>query len=149
MAYKKIKELQQKEYDNKNEYWKNQPELKDSEFIQYLQNVEKQGKKIMAFEELCKYRINKKIPKSLPFEERKRLFCASDEWKSHIFQTNKHLEEKDLTEENIQFEINQAGILMGISLETSLGTNWAHYSTFDAECEVILDKGDIKYEMQE
>lgn len=149
MAYKKIKELQQKEYDNKNEYWKNQPELKDSEFIQYLQNVEKQGKKIMAFEELCKYRINKKIPKSLPFEERKRLFCASDEWKSHIFQTNKHLEEKDLTEENIQFEINQAGILMGISLETSLGTNWAHYSTFDAECEVILDKGDIKHEMQE
>lgn len=150
--YKKIKDLQQKEYNAKNEYWKNQPELKEPEFIQQFWEAKEREKrnpsqKVIELWELCKYRINKKIPKLLPFEERKKLFCASTEWNNHIRQINKHLEENELTEENIQAEIEQAGILMGISLEQSFSTNWIKYALFDADCEVILDKGNIKYEI--
>lgn len=151
-AYKHIKELQQKEYDAKNEYWLAQPELREPEFIKQINDAKEQEKndplkRVMEFWELCKYRLNKKIPKSLPFEERKKLFCASSEWNSHIRQINKHLEEDELTEENIQEEIDHAGIQMGITLEQSFDTNWISYAMFNAECEVMLDKGNIKYEL--
>ena len=59
-----------------------QPELNDSDFITLVKNgIEKEkndsSEKFIFCWELCKYILNKKIPSTLPFEERKKLFIVA------------------------------------------------------------------------
>jgi hypothetical protein len=58
---------------------------------------------------LAKYRLNKKIPNTLSFEERKLLLINSEEWNGWIHQQNKHHSADELTEDNIQKEIDAVG----------------------------------------
>lgn len=74
--YKRIEEIQQKESVALNNYWRNQPELKEPDFLFQLNLlIEKQRQdplqRIMYMWELAKYRLHKLIPSGLSFEERK------------------------------------------------------------------------------
>ena len=80
----------------------------------YQRNDPKQ--RVMHIWELAKYRLNKKIPNNLPFQERKRLLVNSPEWNGWIHKNNNHLTEEELTEENIQQEIDTVGILWGMEI---------------------------------
>lgn len=121
-VYKRIEEIQRKESEALNNYWLKQPELREDGFLAILaKEVEKQRKdpthRIMYLWELAKYRLHKRIPQSLPFEEKKRLLVNSEEWNGWIHLNNKHLTADELTANNIDAEINTIGICWGMELE--------------------------------
>lgn len=95
--------------------------------------------------ELFKYRLNKKIPSTLPFEERRKLFISSGEWNSRIRMANKHLSEDELNESNIQAEIDRAGILAGMEMEQQFEYMKMQKTFNEGYCELVLDKGNIRY----
>ena len=97
------------------------------------------------FCELCIYRINKKLPSTLPFNERKELFISSPEWNGKTRMQNNHLKESELTAENIQFEIDLAGKLAGFELQKKFYTPKIVKSVNEGYCELVLDKGNVKY----
>lgn len=120
-GYQRIKEIQNNEEMELNEYWNNQPELHEIEFQNQLKEaIEKKknnpNEKVMPIWELAKYRLNKKIPNNLTFEERKKLLIDSAEWNGWIHKNNKYITEEELTEENIQQEIDNVGTCWGIEI---------------------------------
>jgi hypothetical protein len=149
-CYKQIVEARKKYLDKINAYWILQPEIKEPAFIQQMLEAGEREKKnpqsrVISFWELCQYRLNKKVPNHLPFEKRKRLLVQTSEWKGQIRQMNKHLKENELTPENIQAEINHAGVLAGIELDRLLRNDFDRKSFVDAYCEIVLDKGNVRY----
>lgn len=122
--YQRIEEMQRKEEQALNDYWINQPELREPAFQAQLQEAVERGKKdphqrVMHIGELAKYRLNKKIPNTLTFEERKVCLINSKEWNGWINQHNKHLSADELTEDNIQKEIDSVGIRWGMEIMKS------------------------------
>lgn len=120
-GYQRIKEIQNNEEMELNEYWNNQPELHEIEFQNQLKEaIEKEknnpNEKVMPIWELAKYRLNKKIPNNLTFEERKKILIDSAEWNGWIHKNNKYITEEELTEENIQQEIDNVGTCWGIEI---------------------------------
>jgi hypothetical protein len=116
--YQRIEEMQRKEEQALNDYWINQPELREPAFQAQLQEAVEREKKdphqrVMHIWELAKYRLNKKIPNTLTFEERKVCLINSKEWNGWINQHNKHLSADELTEDNIQKEIDSVGTRWG------------------------------------
>ena len=119
--YKHIQEMQFKEEQALNDYWKKQPELLEPAFQKQLREAYDREKmnpaqRVMPICELAIYRINKKIPNDLPFEERKKLLISSEEWNGWIHQHNEHLSAEEITEYNIQKEINSVGNLWGFEI---------------------------------
>lgn len=112
--YHHIIEVQQTEDKALKDYWLQQPELQEEDFTAQIQaKMAKDPKqKIMGLWELGIYRLNKRIPNNLTFDKRKELLINSKEWNGWIHQHNKHLEGEDLTEENIQSEIDNVGMLL-------------------------------------
>ena len=126
--FERIKEIQESENIAANNYWKAQPELEEADFLKQLNESIELGKddpglRLMRFWELGKYRLRKKVPKSLPFEKRKELLIQSEEWNGWIHQHNKHIPEDDLTEDNIDEEITHTGTEWGIELEQRFRPN--------------------------
>lgn len=122
--YQCIEEMQRKEEQALNDYWINQPELREPAFQAQLQEAVEREKKdphqrVMHIWELAKYRLNKKIPNTLTFEERKVCLINSKEWNGWINQHNKHLSADELTEDNIQKEIDSVGIRWGMEIMKS------------------------------
>lgn len=122
--YQRIEEMQRKEEQALNDYWINQPELREPAFQAQLQEAVEREKKdphqrVMHIWELAKYRLNKKIPNTLTFEERKVCLINSKEWNGWINQHNKHLLADELTEDNIQKEIDSVGIRWGMEIMKS------------------------------
>lgn len=122
--YQRIEEMQRKEEQALNDYWINQPELREPAFQAQLQEAVEREKKdphqrVMHIWELAKYRLNKKIPNTLTFEERKVCLIDSKEWNGWINQHNKHLSADELTEDNIQKEIDSVGIRWGMEIMKS------------------------------
>lgn len=148
--YKQVLEANKTMLDEMNNYWVSQPELKEIDFLQQLMRAkEREAKdprqKLMPLWELSQYRLWKRVPTNLPFEERKKLFISSPEWNGQIRQLNHHLTADELNEDNIQSEIDHAGILYGIELQKRF-ENVKMYKAFnEAYCELILDTGDIRY----
>ena len=142
--YKQIEELQQKENQTLNDYWIAQPELHEEAFLLQLQAAyDKEQKnpqqKVMPIWELTKYRLNKKIPNTLPFEERKRLLINSEEWHGFIHQKNKHLTADELTAENIQNEIDTIGTSWGIKLTKKLQKlEWVPIALNSNICKIYI-----------
>ena len=123
-----------------------QPELKDPAFLAIAKNANsKPNERFSVTQELYKYRLNKKIPNTLPFEERKKLFINSQEWNEVIRKRKNHLLENQLTVENIQSEIDNAGILAGFEIEKYFCAAKLNKAINDGYCELVLDKGDVKY----
>ena len=122
--YQRIEEMQRKEEQALNDYWINQPELREPAFQAQLQEAVEREKKdphqrVMHIWELAKYRLNKKIPNTLTFEERKVCLINSKEWNGWINQHNKHLSADELTEDNIQKEVDSVGIRWGMEIMKS------------------------------
>lgn len=119
--YQRIERMQRHEQQALNDYWNNQPELHETAFQAQLQESFDRAKNephhtVTYFEELAKYRLNKKIPKTLTFDKRKELLINSGEWNGWIHQHNNHLSADELTEENIQKEIDTVSTLWGMEL---------------------------------
>lgn len=108
--------MQQQEQRALNEYWSRQPEIKEPEFLMQLTKASENGQRVMPIWELAKYRLNKKIPSNLPFEEKKSQLINSEEWNGWVHQHNKHLSAEELTKDNIQNEINTVGTYWGIDI---------------------------------
>lgn len=149
--YKQVLSSRQKYVDDLNNYWRNQPELNEMDFIQQMmaaKEIEKKdpAQRVIPLWELCKYRINKKAPANLPFEERKRAFIQSAEWNGEIRMLNKHLSESELTPENIQQEIDAAGISYAMEIDKRFSYQWMYKSYTEGYCEIVLDKGNVRYQ---
>ncbi|MCV3501450.1 hypothetical protein L8X52_07430 [Campylobacter lari] len=119
--YLRIEAIQQKENQSLNDYWLNQPELHEQDFLIQLGTAldrEKSDPKqrVMHILELAKYRLNKKIPATLSFEERKFRLINSEEWNGRIYQQNNHLSENELTEDNIQKTIDSVATCWGMEI---------------------------------
>ena len=117
--YKNIEEMQQNEEKALNDYLNNQPELQEVAFQNQLKEALKKAKqndKVVLAWELTKYRLHKLIPNNLPFEEKKSRLVNSEGWNCWIHKNNKHLSEEELTEENIQHEIDTVATCWGMQI---------------------------------
>ena len=56
------------------------------------------------------------IPPTQPFAERKERLIKSEAWNGWVYQHNNHLTEEELTEENIDKEIDTAGYCWGMDI---------------------------------
>lgn len=141
--FKCIEKIQKDEIRALNDYWKNQPELKDEEFIKKLNSAYQKGDKVIEIWELTKYRLNKKIPESLSFDKRKELLVNSEEWNGWIHKNNKHLSEEELTEENIQKEIDVVGTLWGMEIMKKYQKNeWLPIALNSEICKIYIPQND-------
>lgn len=142
--YQRIEEMQQEESKALSDYWTKQPELQEAAFQAQLQAALEREKndphqRVMPFWELTKYRLNKKIPTNLTFAERKDLLIHSDEWNGWVHQHNKYLEPDELTEENIQKEIDAVGTCAGMDLMKRFQKlEWIPIAMSSAVCEVYI-----------
>ena len=148
--YKQVIEADKQARENRQKYFQSLPELTEESFIKQLSQAIERAKnnptqRFLPMWELGIYRINKKIPRDLPFEERKRLFVNSPEFNSHIHQINQHKKESELTEENIQNEIDSAGRRAGIALDKQFDSARDQKAFAEGFCELIIDKGDVHY----
>lgn len=149
-VYKSVVDANKQNIKVRQDYCYSQPEMNEPEFLQIINDgLEKQKQnpkeRFIFTWELCKYRLNKKIPASLPFEVRKRLFIETPEWNGRIRKNNPHLSEDELTVDNIQQEIDHAGIQAGMELEMQFDAMKMQKAINDGYCELVLDKGNIKY----
>lgn len=142
--FKRIEEMQQAENDALFDYWQQQPELNEPEFIALLAaEFEKQkhdpSQRVMFIWELAKYRLNKMLPNNLPFEDRKKRFVESEAWNSWINQHNTHLLPDEITEENFQKEIERVGIRWGREIEKKFHTlKWIPIALNSGMCKVYI-----------
>lgn len=143
-AYKRIENAQNAENKARAEYWKQQPELNEPKFIAQLnaefeKNKQNPNYRVILIWELAKYRLNKLIPQDLPFEEKKYRLINSTAWKGRIHQQNNHLAPEDITEDNIQQEINIVAIRWGMEIEWSFKKEeWELFATSSAMCKVFI-----------
>jgi len=149
-TYKAVIEANKKSIEERRKYILSQPELNEYEFNKIVEEglqkeKENPSERFMFIWELCKYRLNKRIPSNLPFETRKQLFISSNEWNGRIRKINKHLSAEELTPENIQAEMDSAAIHAGMELDHQFESTRLHKAFNDGYCELIIDKGDIKY----
>lgn len=114
--YQKIKKTQENEYKALNEYWRSQPELNELDFQKQLIEAQAKDERIMPIWELSKYRLNKRIPKDWSFEDRKKALLSCPEWFGWIHQNNSPKKPEEITEENIQAEIDHLGIQTGMEI---------------------------------
>lgn len=114
--YRRLDAIRQREYDALNNYWRQQPELQEPAFLAQLQEALQRGERVMQIWELAKYRLNKMLPPELPFAERKERLINSEAWRGWINQHNQHLAPDEITEENIQAEINNVGVRWGMEI---------------------------------
>lgn len=139
-VYQRIDEIRQKEEKALNDYLLSQPELNEQAFVDQIQEaIKKSPHKIVGFWELGKYRLNKKIPNTLPFEERKSRLVNSEEWRGWINQHNKHLAPEEITEDNIQHEINEVGTRWGMELMKRIQRlEWVPIAMNSGMCRVYI-----------
>lgn len=143
-AYRRIQNMQQQERDALSDYWKAQPELKEPAFQQQILLAQKQEaddprQRVMYIWELASYRLQKKIPKELPFKERKARLLDCEEWNGRVYRSNHHVVATDLTEENIDAVIKEIAVCNGIELESRFKPHeWISIAMNDNICEVSL-----------
>lgn len=142
--YQRIEKMQRDEEQALNDYWINQPELCEPAFQAQLQEAVEREKKdpcqrVMHIWELAKYRLNKKMPNTLTFEERKDRLINSEEWNGWIHQHNKHLSADELTEDNIQKEIDSVGICWGMEImKTFQKLEWLSIALDSEICNIYI-----------
>ncbi len=149
-CYRKVLGAYQEMIDKINDYWQVQPELKEPEFIQQIERTmreEKSNPQCRCFPliELGKYRLMKKVPASLPFDERKKLLISSPEWNGRIQQLNPRISAEELTEDNIQAEIEYVALHAGMDLQQQFEDIRMFQAFTEGYCELVLDTGDIRY----
>lgn len=138
-VFKQIDEIRRKELDDLKNYLRNQPELQEPAFIVQIQEESKKGQPIALLLELGKYRLNKLIPATLPFAERKECLLKSEAWNGWMNQHNKHLTSEELTEENIDKEIDSVGFRWGMDiLKRYLRPDWVSIAMNSGLCKIYI-----------
>lgn len=149
--YKEVLEANKSMLEAMNSYYSSQPEIEEEEFIQQLTNAKKRETenpneyKCFPLFELAKYRLWKKTPKELPFEERKKILISCSEWSGKTRQLNYHLTADELNEDNIQEEIDRVGQYYGYDLQQQFENIRLHKVFVESYCELVLDTGNISY----
>lgn len=112
-SYSQIKKIQDEEARAIENYLSQQPELSDPEFIKWMEEALSQNRNLKTGVELHVYRLNKSIPTTLSFQERKQRLIGSQEWKH--FTANKSDQDNvdNITEDNIQAKIESCGRYYG------------------------------------
>lgn len=143
-GYRRIKESQKNSNINIQEYISKQPELKESLFVDII-NKEKEklqndpNYKFDLLGELTVYRLNKKIPDTLSFEERKKRLISSEEYNGWGYQHDEHISPDMIVEENIQEEINKIGRCWSLDLMKSLGVlKWIPMAVNEDICKICI-----------
>lgn len=142
--YQRIKKMQHDELQALNDYLITQPELHEPAFQAQLQKAIEREKedplqRVMPIWELAKYRLNKEIPISLTFEERKARLVNSNAWNSWIYQHNEHLSADELTEDNIQKEIDSVGTCWGMEImKTYQKFEWLPIALNSEICKIYI-----------
>ncbi len=142
--YKRIVEMQQAENESLCKFWQQQPELKDPGFAAFLEDAfEKQksnpAHRVMGVLELAKYRLNRMIPNDLPFEDRKKQLIESEAWNCWVNQNNTHLLPDEITEENIQQEIDRVSVYWGMDIEKRYNKfEWIPFAMNGGMCKIYI-----------
>ncbi len=142
--YKRIEAMQKADKEALNHYWQQQPEIREPEFLAILEKERRKQEldptyRISYFRELGIYRLKKLLPTNLPFEERKEAFIKSDAWNCWINQHNTHLNPEEITENNIDEEIENVGRRWGMDIEKKYNTmSWIHLAMDGAICKVYI-----------
>lgn len=143
-AYKKIEEMQKQEEQALADYLAKQPEFSEEGFKNQLDKAYEREKadskqRVIIMQELAEYRLNKKIPYMLPFEEKKALLLKSEEWNGRINQANMNITEKEITEDNIQEIIKKVASLWGIEMINKFQKfKWAPIATDSDVCKIYI-----------
>ncbi len=142
--YKRIEAMQKADSEALSCYWQQQPELKDPDFWAILEQERKKQEldpthRILYLWELGIYRLKKQLSTDLPFEERRERLIKSEAWNCWINQNNRHLSSEEITEDNIDKEIENVGRLWGMDIEKKYNTlNWIYLATNGAICNVYI-----------
>lgn len=142
--YKRIEAMQKADNEALNNYWQQQPEIKEPEFLAILEKERKKQEldpshRILYFWELGIYRLKKMLPTHLPFEERKEKLVKREAWNCWINQHNTHLKPEEITENNIDKEIENVGRRWGMDIEKQYNTmSWIHLAMNGAICKVYI-----------
>ncbi|MBP1639489.1 MAG: hypothetical protein H6Q17_1072 [Bacteroidetes bacterium] len=147
--YQKIEAMQREEEQVLENYWSKQPEVNEPAFITQLQKASEGGQRVMIIWELEKYRLNKKIPNTLSFEDRKSRLITSEEWNGWIHQHNKHLSEDELTEDNIQKEIDMVGTCWGMEIMKKYQKmEWFQIAMNSEICNIYIPRSPVPSDLQ-
>lgn len=142
--YQRIVAMQSADREALDKYWSSQPEMQDPEFCAILaQAAEKQAHdphcRLMIVWELAKFRLNKMLPKNMPFEARKICLINSEAWNCNINKINKHLAPEEITVDNIDDVINSIGTNWGIDIQKRFDTlAWTQLALNSALCEIYI-----------
>lgn len=145
-SYKTIKATQKEELNKLTSNLFRQKEFNDYEISQDLIKLEKMYNNYDEFVKILSklhlYKLNKKISKKLPFNERKKMFLLTPERNNKLIPKDSFLGENELTEDNIQKEIEETAKLNAIhdlfyiiSKPQNLINN--------GDCEILIDNGNL------
>ena len=106
------------------QYLNAQPEMQEQEFLEQIKLAEKIRKEnpdatVDYFYELTCYQLNKKFPRLLSFEQRRKLLLESTEYQKWLLHCNR--KDEDITEANIQEKIDHIASCVAFNLKKSLG----------------------------
>lgn len=143
-VYKRIENIRRAEQQDMVDYLRRQPEFQDPEFLNHYKSLIERDLGVQQpfapFSILERYRINRRIPSTLPFIERKQRLVSSKEWDGWIHQNNPHLNEDELTEDNIQHEIDLVGDRWGRQVWKSFlkDKEWLSIAMGSGLCKVYI-----------
>lgn len=142
-TYERITNLRKQGNKALDDFIKAQPEMNNQDFISHILNVVEDAKCTRTpfhwVSELMKFRLHKRIPSTISFEERRELLVNSREWKGQTYSSNQHLQPDEITVDNIEAAIDKVGYLAGIDIELDLSyINWLRVALIDAPCEVRI-----------
>ena len=143
-TYNRILDIHKREGEKIKSFVFSQPEMKDPLFISHLNMMLKNnGKNVNIMHELFKFRFNKRFPNTLPFEQRKQLLLASQEYQTDPF----HLLNKtiDISPENIQSIIDSIAINIAFAMQVNGVREKVDIAFKDGLCEILLDKNEVQY----
>lgn len=145
-SYAKIRDYQNNNSKTITEYFQNQPETKEQEFLLMLKTADERKQQDPKYNPdllslLCQYRLNKEAPQTLGFERRKKVFYENAEKVKDIKNQDKSLIDIELTPENIEYYYEVLAGNLATKLQMSLTRmNWIIYMMTEANCEIIIDK---------
>lgn len=142
--YQRIVAMQSADREALDKYWSSQPEMQDPEFCAIIEKAAEKQKldpnyRFMIVWEMAKFRLNKMLPKTMPFEARKICLINSEAWNCNINKINKHLAPEEITVDNIDDVINRIGTNWGIDIQKRFATMaWTQLALNSALCEIYI-----------
>lgn len=142
--YQRIVAMQSADREALDNYWSSQPEMQDPEFCAIIEKAAEKQKhnpnyRFMIVWEIAKFRLNKMLPKTMPFGARKICLINSEAWNCNINKINKHLAPEEITVDNIDDVINSIGTNWGIDIQKRFDTlAWTQLAMNSALCEIYI-----------